>query len=123
MRRCSMAVQSSGVGCSGNIHNHFGLGSDDLETGNAAFPKDRRDLFLLEIGSAENPANRGTANLQPARDFGLADASAMQFSHLAGMDSCCDGPPQPLAVLPGMGQTGAHPFPQDLAFKPGENGQ
>jgi hypothetical protein len=72
-----MAVQSDGFGCRSNIHNHFGLGSDDLETGNAAFPKDRRDLFLLEIGSPQNPANRGTADLQSAGDFGLADACAV----------------------------------------------
>ena len=34
-------------------------------------------LFLWEIGSPQNPANRSTADLQSAGDFGLADACAV----------------------------------------------
>src|ERR1700677_2607104 len=52
MRLCSMAVQSIGFGCSSNIHNHFGVGQGGLGTDNTTFPKNRCDLFLLEIGQA-----------------------------------------------------------------------
>ena len=74
--------------------------------------------------SGQNAAHRGAADLQAAGDLGFADASAMQFPDLCG----CGGPrscgrPRRCAVLPGVRQASAHPFPQNLPFELGEDGQ
>ena len=73
MRAFSMAVQSSGCGCS-STHLHFAGAPDAAGT--------RRGLFLIENGAAQNPANRGTTDLEPAGNLGFADAGAVQFSGL-----------------------------------------
>ena len=44
----------------------------------------------------------------------------MQLSHMLGVESGGDGPAQLLAVLPRVGQAGAHPFSQDFPFELGE---
>jgi hypothetical protein len=46
MRLCSMAVQSNGLASSGNIHNHFGAGSDYLGSDNAGFGRDGRRPYF-----------------------------------------------------------------------------
>ena len=72
---------------------------------------------------SQNPANRGAADLQAAGDLGFADAGTMQLPYFVGVETCGGGPTQPLAVLPGMGQAGAHAFPQNLSFELREYGQ
>jgi len=47
----------------------------------------------------------------------------MQLPHLSGVESCCDGPTQFLAILSRVGQAGAHPFSQDVPFEFGKNSQ
>ncbi len=101
MRRSSMALQSNGFGSS-NIYSHFGAASDywDRQRGFWKGP-----LFL------QNPANRGTTDLQAANDLGFADAGTMQFSRLVGLKPSCYGSAQCLTVLSRVGQAGAHAFP------------
>ena len=84
-----MALQSNGLGCS-NIYNHFGAASDYLgpRTGLLESP-----LFF------QNPANRGTTDLQAASDLGFADAGTMQFSRLVRLEPSCYGSAQCLTVL------------------------
>ncbi len=47
----------------------------------------------------------------------------MQLPHLSGVESCCDGPTQFLAILPRVGQAGAHPFSQDVPFEFSKNSE
>jgi hypothetical protein len=95
-----MAVQSSGWGCSG-IHDHFG--ADPV--------------------SSQNPANCGAPDLQPAGDFGFADAGAMQFSDFRGMHCRSCRPTQPFPVLPRMGQPDPRSLSQNLSFELGETSE
>jgi hypothetical protein len=53
--------------------------------------------------SAQNPANRGAADLQATGDFGFADTGQMQFPNLRGVEPRGDGPAQALAVQPCLG--------------------
>src|ERR1019366_638584 len=46
-----------------------------------------------------------------------------QFQHLRLLARCRYRSAQPLAVLPGMGQSGANPFSQDFMFELGEHRQ
>jgi len=73
--------------------------------------------------SGQNPANRGSTDLQPAGDFGFADARTVQFPYLASLESSGDGPAQFLPVLPGVGQASPDPFPQDFSFELRENSE
>jgi hypothetical protein len=95
-----MAVQRSGWGCR-SIHDHFGANP----------------------ASSQNPAHRGAADLKAAGDFGFADAGAMQFPNLSGMECGGNGPAQLFAILPGLNQASASPFPQNLSFKLSEDRQ
>jgi hypothetical protein len=53
---------------------------------------------------------------QAARDFGFAEAGAMQFPNLCCFFRGGCRPPQTLSILAGVVQSGAHPLPQNLAF-------
>jgi len=44
--------------------------------------------------------NRGAADLQTARNFGIADSGPVELSHLIGLESGGDEPPQFFAVSP-----------------------
>jgi hypothetical protein len=87
-----------------------------------AFGKLAGDLFLEGIG-CQQPTNRGATDLQPSGDFGFADAGAMQFPDLGGVDGRGCGPPQLLAVLTSMRQASPRSFPQNLPFKLREDRQ
>src|ERR1700733_11389745 len=113
MRRSSIALQSSGSGCS-NIYNHFGARTQ-ITWGLSKMRSQER--------SCQNPANGGATDLQTAGDLGLADASTMQLSHLVRLESRCHRPTQTRAVPSGIGQAGAHAFPQNLSFELGKDGQ
>jgi hypothetical protein len=84
--------------------------------------------MLLETGgpisqrnrSAQNPANRGAADLQPSGDFGFADASAAQLPDFRSACGRSCRTTQPLAVFPRMSQASLGPFPQNLSFELGE---
>jgi hypothetical protein len=65
----------------------------------------------------QNTAHRCAADLQTAGDLSFADAGTMQIPYLVGVETRGGGPAQFLAVLPRMGQPGAHPFPQNLSFE------
>jgi hypothetical protein len=60
--------------------------------------------------------------LQAAGDFGFADAGTLELSYLLGVEGCREWPTQALAVLAGVGQTGAYPFPENLSFEFREHG-
>jgi hypothetical protein len=47
----------------------------------------------------------------------------MQLPNLIGMESRGHGTAQSLPVLSGMGQAGAHPFPENLSFELRKNSQ
>src|SRR5580692_1637004 len=66
--------------------------------------------------SAQNPANRGTADLQPSGDFGFADAGAAQLLDLRSVYGRSCRTTQPFAVFPCMSQASLGPFPQNLSF-------
>jgi hypothetical protein len=61
--------------------------------------------------------------LQAASDFGFADAGTLELSHLVGVEGCCEWPAQALAILTCVRQSGADPFPENLPFELGKNGQ
>ena len=83
-----MALQSNGLGCS-NIYNHFGAASDYLGPTTGLL---ERPLFL------QNPANRGTTDLQAASDLGFADAGTVELPDLAGLFSNSHGPAEMLSL-------------------------
>src|ERR1700682_6470118 len=113
MRLFSIAVQSSGWGCS-SIHNHFGADSDaNVE----------RVSDLGRNRSAQNPANGGAAGLQAASDLGFADASAVQLPHLIPMQPGRYWPPQLFPVLLCVRQSGSNPLTQNLPLEFGKDGQ
>jgi len=95
-----MAVQSSGWGSS-SIHDHFGA----------------------DPASSQNPAHRGAADLKAARDFGLADAVAMQFPDFGRVYGRGCRPSQTFPVQPSLGQASPSSLPQNLPFELGEDGQ
>src|ERR1700757_2230108 len=106
-----MAVQSSGWDCS-SIQFHFAPGPD--AAGKPERPNSHRNR------SAQNPANRGTADLQPSGDFGFADAGAAQLPDLRSVYGRSCRTTQPFAVFPCMSQASLGPFPQNLSFELGE---
>ena len=57
--------------------------------------------------SAQNSAHGSAPDVEPAGDLGFANASAMQFPDLRSVDCRRCRPAQTLAVLPGVGQSGA----------------
>jgi hypothetical protein len=73
--------------------------------------------------AVKDSAPRGPANLKPAGDFSFGDTGTVQSPDLSGVPSRRDWPTQPLAVLPGVGQAGTHPFLQNLPFERSEYGQ
>src|SRR5271169_2925265 len=113
MRLSWMALQSNGLGCS-NIHNHFGADSDYL--GNRLGLSEKAPISPRNR-SGQNPSNGGAADLQAAGDLGFADAGTMQLSRLVRLEPGCYGSAQCLTVLSGVGQAGAHPFPQNFSFE------
>ena len=47
----------------------------------------------------QDAADGGTADLQPATNFGFADARPVELTHLVGVEASGHRPPQALAVL------------------------
>jgi hypothetical protein len=54
----------------------------------------------------QEAADGGTADLQPATNFGFADARPVELTHLVGVEASGHRPPQALAVLASVRQTG-----------------
>ena len=58
-----------------------------------------------------------------AGDLGFAEAGATEFADLIGVEGGGEGAAEAFAVLPGMVESGADPFAEDLAFELGEDGE
>ena len=77
--------------------------------------------MLGRVGSLQNAAYRGAADLQVAGDFGLAGAGLMQLPYVLGLESSGERSSQTLAVLPGMRQAGSNALAEDVALKLGKH--
>jgi hypothetical protein len=67
--------------------------------------------------SGQYPSNGGATDLQTAGDLGFAEAGTMQLSRFVRLEPGCYGSAQCLTVLSGVGQAGAHAFPQNFSFE------
>jgi hypothetical protein len=79
--------------------------------------KTRVTLISSDVQMSENPAHRGPTDVQPASDFGLADAGAMQLADFGSFGRSRSRAAESFAVLPGMGETGTDTFSQDFVFE------
>jgi hypothetical protein len=68
-----LAADSKGKYCRSHILNRFPYERvlRTVRTARLSY------IFLREIGSPQNPSNRGAANLQAVSDFGLTDTSTV----------------------------------------------
>ena len=57
--------------------------------------------------------------MEPTRDLRLTNTMAIQFPYRAGLSRRGSRSPQALPLLPGLSQSGANPFAQDLALELG----
>src|SRR5208337_2827993 len=82
-------------------------------------------MFFVDMlcPRSQNAALRGASDVEATRDLGLADTVAVKLPYLAPLSRRRWRPSQALPVLSCMGQAGANPLAQDLAFELGEYGQ
>src|SRR5579864_4576477 len=80
-------------------------------------------MFLCLGSSAQDTAHRGSADVKTAGDLRFTEAGAAQLVDLISVEGGGKRSAEALAVLPGMSQSGANAFTQNLAFELGEDCQ